>query len=443
MSDPPTNVRALQAEQVLEVTWTDARVDPISYFLLRGECPCAACRNEWTGERMLDPKSIRPDLKLVGMENIGTYAIQLSWNDGHSSGLFSWDTLRRSARLRQARTEAKTRVAASQTDPHLLTVAIPTCNGASHVAETVRSILAQSGPAFELIVVDDRSEDDTLAVIREIAGDRARIEVNSERLGLAGNWNRCVAFADTPLVAIFHQDDVMLPGHLSAHVASFNDDRSLGMIASASMVIDDRGKPVPPTLVEQGGLGPINRVIEPGRLAVSMAGGNPLRCSAVTLNVAAFQQVGGFDPSLRYVVDWDLWLRVSRAWRVAWLESPTVLVRWHSASETHRFKTGMADLDESAHMLETLFELDLNDHTDIARLRHSAYHRLGRAFLNRADDALRAGLPELASDALHKGFQYSPSLIKTVVANPKLCVKLAALAFAPRLAARFFARPKG
>jgi ATP-binding protein involved in chromosome partitioning len=43
---------------------------------------------------MLDPKSIRPDLKLVGMENIGTYALQLSWNDGHSSGLFSWETLR-------------------------------------------------------------------------------------------------------------------------------------------------------------------------------------------------------------------------------------------------------------------------------------------------------------------------------------------------------------
>ena len=43
---------------------------------------------------MLDTKSIRPDLKLVGMENVGTYALQLSWNDGHSSGLFSWETLR-------------------------------------------------------------------------------------------------------------------------------------------------------------------------------------------------------------------------------------------------------------------------------------------------------------------------------------------------------------
>jgi DUF971 family protein len=94
MNDPPTNIRALQTEQVLEVTWPDDRVDRFPYHVLRSECPCASCRNEWTGERVLDPNSIRPDLKLVGMENIGTYAIQFAWNDGHSSGLFSWETLR-------------------------------------------------------------------------------------------------------------------------------------------------------------------------------------------------------------------------------------------------------------------------------------------------------------------------------------------------------------
>ena len=43
---------------------------------------------------MLDPKSIRLDLKLVGMENIGTYAVQFAWNDGHSSGIFTWESLR-------------------------------------------------------------------------------------------------------------------------------------------------------------------------------------------------------------------------------------------------------------------------------------------------------------------------------------------------------------
>ena len=91
-------------------------------------------------------------------------------------------------------------------------------------------------------------------------------------------------------------------------------------------------------------------------------------------------------------------------------------------------------------MLETLFELDLKDHADVARLRHAAHDRLGRAFLNRAHDALRAGLPELARDALHKGFQHSPSLLKTIVGDPRLCVQMAALAAAPRLAARLFAR---
>ena len=94
MNDPPTNIRALQADQLLEVTWPDDRVDRLRYHRLRSECPCASCRNEWTGERVLDPASIRPDLKLVAMENIGTYAVQIAWNDGHSSGLFTWESLR-------------------------------------------------------------------------------------------------------------------------------------------------------------------------------------------------------------------------------------------------------------------------------------------------------------------------------------------------------------
>jgi DUF971 family protein len=94
MTDPPSNIRALQADQILEVSWPDGRVDRLPYHTIRSQCPCAGCRDEWTGERILDPKSIRPDLRLVGMENIGTYAVQFAWNDGHSSGLYTWETLR-------------------------------------------------------------------------------------------------------------------------------------------------------------------------------------------------------------------------------------------------------------------------------------------------------------------------------------------------------------
>jgi DUF971 family protein len=102
MADAPTNIRAHQADQVLELIWDDGHSDRLPYQYLRAECPCASCRDEWTGERTLDPASIRPDLKLEGMEPIGTYAVRLGWNDGHSSGLYTWETLQRLASERPA-----------------------------------------------------------------------------------------------------------------------------------------------------------------------------------------------------------------------------------------------------------------------------------------------------------------------------------------------------
>ena len=116
MSDPPTNIRALQAEQVLEVTWPESRVDRFPYLLLRSECPCATCRNEWTGERMLDPKSIRPDLKLTGMENIGTYAVQFCLERRPFLGDLHLGNIAGLERSQAAsRAEVKIRVAASST----------------------------------------------------------------------------------------------------------------------------------------------------------------------------------------------------------------------------------------------------------------------------------------------------------------------------------------
>jgi glycosyltransferase involved in cell wall biosynthesis len=320
----------------------------------------------------------------------------------------------------------------------VLTVAVPTYNGAAHLAETLHSIMSQEGVAFELVVSDDRSDDETLDVVRAVAGDRARVAVNSERLGLAGNWNRCVALCHTPMVAVFHQDEVMEPGHLAAQVRASAADEGIGLVASASEVIGEKGDPIPDQVVGRGGLGPVDRVFQPGALAARMDEGNPLRCSAVMLRRAAFTDSGGFDPSYRYVLDWEFWLRMSRRWKIAWLAKPTVRVRWHAASETHRFKTGTADLDETARLLEQLFTVDWKDRTDAEVLRRTANGRLARAFLNRAHEALGAGRTELARDALRRGLRRSPGLIATILRDPRLCLQMAALAAAPRLAGRLF-----
>ena len=98
MTEPPTNIRALQSESILELTWDDGTVARLPFKTVRSECPCAVCVNEWTGQRVLDPASIRPDIKPEGLEAVGHYAIRIVWNDGHGSGHFTWEKLRELSR---------------------------------------------------------------------------------------------------------------------------------------------------------------------------------------------------------------------------------------------------------------------------------------------------------------------------------------------------------
>ena len=304
--------------------------------------------------------------------------------------------------------------------PTPFTVAVPTYNGSTHIGQAIESILAQTGVQFALIIVDDRSEDGTLDVVRSLAGDRARIETNSERLGLAGNWNRCASLCQTPMLSIFHQDDVMPTGHLSAHERAFESDDRIGLVASAVAVIDGRGEPVPESVIDPGGLGAVDRVFKPGELAATMARGNPLRCSAVSMRKEVLDDGHAFDPAYRYVVDWDFWLRVSRQWRVSWLAQPTVAIRWHEASETRRFKIGTDDLDETARLMDELFRVDLAGEKNAVALRQSAERRLARAYLNRAWEAHKDGRRDLAKSSLTKGFRQSRRILAMIAADPRL-----------------------
>jgi GT2 family glycosyltransferase len=319
-----------------------------------------------------------------------------------------------------------------------ITVAIPTCNGGRHLAAALRGILAQEGVALDLLISDDRSDDDTRAVTAAVAGDRARLEINSERLGLAGNWNRCLALARTPLVAIFHQDDIMLPGHLTAHVAAFDADPALGLAASAADVIDDAGAVIAGTVIERGGLGLADRRFAPGALLPELAVGNPLRCSAVTIRAEAAASVGGFDPLFRYALDWDFWIKVARRFPVSWLGRPSVAVRWHASSATHQFQTGTTDLDEQLRLLDDLYARDGPAWPDRKRHRRAADRRLARAFLNRAYDLLKGGDVRLARQCLKRAIALSPSMLAAIAGDPRLAVQMTALALAPRAAERLF-----
>jgi len=95
MSVVPLQIRALSAEKALEVVWGPGDCRRYPFVFLRGVCPCANCINEWTGERILDLETIPETIAPSGIQFSGNYALKIQWNDGHSTGLYSWEMLKR------------------------------------------------------------------------------------------------------------------------------------------------------------------------------------------------------------------------------------------------------------------------------------------------------------------------------------------------------------
>lgn len=95
MSRTPQNLRVRTAEGVLEVAWDSTSVDRFPFRFLRTECPCAACVNEFTGERILNPESVPRDVRPVGVDFAGNYGLKVVWSDQHNSGIFTWAHLER------------------------------------------------------------------------------------------------------------------------------------------------------------------------------------------------------------------------------------------------------------------------------------------------------------------------------------------------------------
>jgi glycosyltransferase involved in cell wall biosynthesis len=121
-----------------------------------------------------------------------------------------------------------------------VSVCIPTYNGAEFVAKAIESVLAQTFADFELLVIDDSSNDATVDIVRSFTDPRMRICRNEKRLGIPGNWNRCLSLARGEYICLFHQDDIMLPENLERKVQVLASDATIGFVHSAArMLLED------------------------------------------------------------------------------------------------------------------------------------------------------------------------------------------------------------
>lgn len=82
-------------DDALRIVWEDGHESEYSFRYLRQNCPCAVCKDEWTGERLLDPEKVAANLTAARAELVGNYALSFGFSDGHGTGIFSFEALRK------------------------------------------------------------------------------------------------------------------------------------------------------------------------------------------------------------------------------------------------------------------------------------------------------------------------------------------------------------
>jgi len=185
-----------------------------------------------------------------------------------------------------------------------VSVVIPAKNVAAYVGETLASALAQS-EIGEVIVVDDGSTDDTIAIVRAIRDPRLRLMTN-DSAGVSAARNLGARYASGEWLLFLDADDRLRPGAVAALLAAARGAPRAVLVYGDYNTIDSEGRQIGRRGLLKGRRKPSGDVL------ARLTAGNFIVNGGIALARAeAFRAIGGFDTSLRYCEDWHCWCRLA------------------------------------------------------------------------------------------------------------------------------------
>jgi DUF971 family protein len=90
----PARVKRVSPKQT-DIIWNDGHLSSYPSWYLRENCMCAECVEEFTGERKIVHGSIPASVERVSVSAVGNYALGFGWSDGHDSGIYTFEYLRK------------------------------------------------------------------------------------------------------------------------------------------------------------------------------------------------------------------------------------------------------------------------------------------------------------------------------------------------------------
>lgn len=199
----------------------------------------------------------------------------------------------------------------------LVTVVLPTVRGGRFLREAVESVVRQTEPRWELTIVSDGCAEPLTPYERS---DRRIRVIRQQRSGVSIARNRAIAASSAPYIALLDDDDRMMPRRLERELAHFAEPATV-LVHTQVDIIDDRG-----ALLGHGSLHGL-------QYADLLRGDAGIITSSVMMRRSVLDAVGVFDPLLRAAEDLELYLRVARQGRLAFVDEPLAEYRTHSANQ--------------------------------------------------------------------------------------------------------------
>jgi glycosyltransferase involved in cell wall biosynthesis len=198
----------------------------------------------------------------------------------------------------------------------LVSVIIPTYNGEQYILDAVNSALQQTHAPMEIIVVDDGSQEDILRILSPVSS--CITYIRQDNAGPAAARNRGIRAAHGEFIAFLDDDDLWHPAKIEVQMRWMHQDPDCGLVYSFPTQIDERGSILSNGIPD----------CPSGNAYYDLLRSSPIITPSVTLlRASVLENTGYFDESVYIWEDYDLWLRISKAYSVRYCSDAVIYYR--------------------------------------------------------------------------------------------------------------------